>query len=394
MMHKIIIMKMAVLNFIQGNGPYCRMAELAFFINKRLKEAGREPLGFIMPLVAGDKQKKILQEELETLGENFSGYIFFDPSYGAALAEIFFKGGDYNEELIFFSNNQAAVEKKIQGYFRQEKIIAEKFNGDKVEIERNDIIMELNRNPRLSTGVMPGYSTSIGLFSQMIKEGQKEGFFRGTEGDAANRAIMVARNIEKKHRSVFLSEPSVFLRPDTEGGEIIMTPPLMAPPEKDTSDKAPGIYVVLSGISGLEGKYYEKIKQLEKKYKIYTNRPDYFENAEYAPPRAVSNDNIILEIGRSGWSSVWLPMIFAKPFIALPYLHGDDPEIYFNLKTIEELRLGAVWQEGESFASVFRRAEECVPYQAEFKARLLKKYNTLNGFEICAKKIVNDFYGI
>ncbi len=61
-----------------------------------------------------------------------------------------------------------------------------------------------------------------------------------------------------------------------------------------------------------------------------------------APPSVISDEMIVAVGGRSGWGSGWQAQVFGKPWLVHPYQKGDDPEIYFNNKTIEYLFIGEI----------------------------------------------------
>lgn len=85
----------------------------------------------------------------------------------------------------------------------------------------------------------------------------------------------------------------------------------------------------------------------------------------------------------------WISQQAEKPFIVVPYNFPDDPEIHFNLETLQQKKLGLVY---EGQRDIVRRAIGLTGDIKKLNEAIFKKYGTKDGIDYVARKIVDDLH--
>jgi len=209
-----------------------------------------------------------------------------------------------------------------------------------------------------------------------------------TPENLLDKAIAKFQSIESSFQQTFLTDPGTF-SPIHHSSSFILdsyfVPPTIPPPRPTTQPMEKGIYVTVTGIPGLE-RLFADAKQLG--IALYANDPEALREAQKASPNVVGNPAIKLHFARSGWSSVWLSLLTGTPFIAAPWDPEDDPEIYFNNQCIESLGIGTAYR-GQSLEELLEDGERQKASMGVLREQLLKKYGSLDGTLLAAKRIVN-----
>ena len=371
-----------ITTFAHGNGPYSRTIDLALAVNQRLKEK----MPIVVPLVYGDRQKKIIKEEH---GE--SDLILFDEFYGKILYELFFKTGNYQENLEFLLKNQPSLEERLRNYLSG-TLRTKTFDGKEVLVKGSDVSFELSHNPRVATGYENSFYTTIGFFSQILHFAMSEDL--GFDSSLLREVGEIAHKIEDDKTLHFMPEPFVFSYNGARKRwkNEIFTPPFIHVPKDNDEEVQEGMYVMITGIDGL----MELFNQIgEFGMKLYC--PPFVKDIKNADnghtPDFVANPHIRYQFARSGWSSVWLSHMTGTPLITPAYVNGDDPEIYFNERTIEKLGLGVVFRENENPVEVLRRADSLRNRLEVVNQGLMYTYGTLDGIDYTADVIVAHLRG-
>ncbi|KKT81461.1 MAG: hypothetical protein A3B99_04165 [Candidatus Yanofskybacteria bacterium RIFCSPHIGHO2_02_FULL_44_12b] len=363
----------AITNFAYGNGPYLRTTELALSFNDRLEEAGEKRFGIIVPLVYGDKQKRIMSEDFGTRMDE----IVLDPELGAILKGVFYDGGSYLESLGGWVDNFEKTSESIHRYLKNKY-------GD-------SIVVELNRSPRVRYDIAPSYFTSFGFIGEIL---ERIGEIKGLaipEG-LLNAGIKTAGLAESGHRIHCLAYPATFAHLKDRSPRCkteVEVPPIMLPPAVNNDNVERGIYITVSGIAGL-GDLYANAGKFGAK--IYTNNPDLIPGSIKASPRIIPNKNILFQFARSGWGSVWLSMISGTPLVVPAFDLNDDPEIYFNNKTIEQLGIGIIYR-GQPIEEILEGCAEVKKNSVKVCEEVKKRWGTLDGNRYCAGLFVKDLLG-
>jgi len=384
-----------ILNFLHGNGPYLRTIELALSVNDVLEDKGLPRRGIIVPLVYGDKQKIIMEENFGDIIRKRPYELLFDYKMGELLKPLLYNGaGSYEESLRYFLENHKKVQDIIHSYL-QDGIIVYSFSGVKIDVKKEDIDMEVNRCPQLNMGIKKSYYTGFDYISKVLEHSLEDDGVNIDE-DLIKKCIPIYRDIEKNQTLHFIAEPSIFSylgdrekKYETE----ITTPPntnqiryfSYTPIHEDVQE---GVYVTVTGIPGLEH-LFEDIQKMG--LRVYTHRPELVPGSHLAPPDIITHENIKFHFARSGWGSLWLSLMTGTPFVTPPYHKGDDLEIYFNNKCIEHLGFGKVYKNEHTMDDLVKYSDEYQKNIRVLKDDLMKKYNTLNGVRYTAEKIVDHF---
>jgi hypothetical protein len=157
----------------------------------------------------------------------------------------------------------------------------------------------------------------------------------------------------------------------------------------------PGIYVMFSGT----GSNVETTRELasvakEAGLNVYTPPWVNVEGATPVSPDVLTDENVIGVFSRSGWGTGWQVQNLALPWYVTPYEKGDDPEIYFNNKTIEALKMGRVLTDADiTPKKLVEMTTEFSTGVAAVNAKLKDEFGTLNGIDFMADEIAKDFVG-
>lgn len=364
-----------VTNFAYGTGPYLRTTELALAFNDELEKRGKERLGIIVPLVYGEKQKKIMAEEFA------KDEIVFDKKLGAILKSIFYGDNIYEEVLKKWSQNAKEISKTAQDYLARTY-------GD-------SIVLELNRSPRIRYDIAPAYFTTFGYVAEILENVKSV----SKEAVAVDRALLekgieAANWVESAAKIHAVAYPATFSW--SEGYKArykneIVTPPITRQYERNIERFKPGFFVTITGIPGLE-RLYQEAKVLG--INIYSNDTKVVAGSTWRLPHAIPNKNTIFQFARSGWSSVWLSMMSGTPLVVPNFDPKDDPEIYFNNLAVEKLGIGIVYRGqplGEILNEVPRLKANSQKLCDEIRSRWPGEPDPLDGNRYCAKLFAEDF---
>ncbi len=358
-------------SFAYGTGPYLRTTEWALAVADLLGQLGKSRNRIVVPLVYGNKQRLIMEEALGTRMHD----VILDKAYGKLLAPLFYGQESYATYLERWVESVDGQSKEIQKYLKNTY-------GD-------NIVLELHRSPRVSIGLAPSFALTFGWQSDILTQAKDNPEIDIPE-EVLNRAIPKFQSIEQSFKKCFLTDPGTFsFTGDVESciQNTEWVPPTIAQPSPSRQPIALGIYVTVTGIPGLE-RLFTDAKKLG--MTIYSNNPGALREAEKALPDVIGNPAIKLHFARSGWSSVWLSLLTETPFIAAPWDPKDDPEIYFNNQCIESLGIGTVYR-GQSLEELLKEGERQKTKMKTLRTDLMKKYGTLDGTVLSAKKVEECF---
>ena len=380
--------KFLVTNFAYGTGPYLRTTNLAIAFNNEFEKASLKRLGIIVPWVYGEKQKKVMLEEFSGHLKKYPDEILLDAKLGLILKSVFYGDNYYQQALSQWINSAETVSRKIHNYLSG-ILKTENFSGKKKEIAGKDIVVELNRSPRISYKIAPAYFTSFGYIEQILKEAQSVEKI-DIEKNLLKRGVETAKKVEENQQLHCIAYPGTFsFGKNYQAGyqTEILVPPIAPPPLANEEQIEKGIFVTITGIPGLE-RLYSEAKELG--LKLYSNDPKAVPGSVRALPRVISNKNIIFQFARSGWSSVWISMISGTPLVIPDFDSKDDPEIYFNNKAIEKLGIGIIYR-GQPLKEILRQTEKVRKNSQVLKNQILNRWGTLDGNQYCAKLFVEHF---
>lgn len=364
--------KYILTNIAYGTGPYIRITELATAVNDRLEQQGESRYRIVLPLLYGEKQKRILREEFGESLVNESDEIILDETLGDYYEPILYANEPFKKYLTRWATDGRRWSKRVSEYL-------EKTYGASNSIE-------LARAPRLNYDISPAYFTSFDFLSNMFSCSV------GADSIAVDDQLLREAGeqytrLERTYAKRYISEPETLnydKQADGAGVTATLVPPLSRPPRdspKKLNEEA--IYVTVSGISGLDT-LYEQGTELG--YDVYTNDPATIGGGQESLPWLVASDNIKWHFARPGWGSVWLSIFTETPLLLPPWDPTDDPEIYHNALRLKELGIARTYT-GEPFDELAVFRERAVQRMRALKSDIKSRHGTLDGISIVAKDI-------
>ena len=385
-------MKYIVTNFAYGTGPYLRTTELAIAFNDELEARGKARMPVIVPLVYGDKQKRIMLEEF---GEHIARYpeeILLDVHLGSLLKKIFYTGREkYEETLRLWIDTAEAVSQDAHTHLTG-TLDLETFSGTRVQVAGGDISLEINRSPRIRYDVAPSYSTTFGYIADILEKSQSLGRDILDVDPALLRAgTKLADSIEGAQDMNLMAYPATFSWDERtyvpRYSQETLVPPITDLPQSSTDAMEEGIFVTITGIEGLE-RLYAEARELG--LKLYSNDTEAVEGSVKALPHIIPNPAIRLQFARAGWGSIWLSMFCGTPLVVPRFDPTDDPEIYFNILAIQGLGIGTVY-EGQSLREILSDRESAQDSSQCICENIERRWGTTNGNTLSAHLFVDAF---
>lgn len=382
-----------VTNFAYGTGPYLRTTELALAFNDYLEARGHERLRIIVPLVYGEKQRRVMFEEFHDAYAHRPREIVFDPELGALLREIFYTGhAPYEETLQKWIASAFEVGRRahthLSGTFDVELV-----DGSRETVKGSEIVLEINRSPRIRYDVAPAYSTTFGYVADILERAASlpHGVC-ATDSALLRQGAALADRIEGVQDMHVMAYPATFswrAQGTPRYRDELLVPPLTSLPQPYESDLDEGIFVTVTGIEGLERLYREAH---ELGLSLYSNDTDAVSGSRHALPHIVPSRSLAFQFARAGWGSIWLSMYSGTPLVVPSYDPSDDPEIYFNTVAVEALGIGHVYR-GEQLSDILARRDELRSACGRMVADIEGRWGVRGGNEVAARAMVDRFLG-
>lgn len=388
-----------VTNFAYGTGPYLRTTELALAFNDELEKRGHPRLGIIVPLVYGERQRRVMLEEFGEHERSHPGEILLDPLAGNLLGSVFYANSTYAQALSTWVEKTAEVEENLHTHFSG-NIDLTTLSGEKRRINGKDIVVELNRSPRVLLNVAPAYMTTFGYVAEILERALTIGeSVIAVPAELLKKGAALARRIEGAQHMRAVAYPATF------SGSSDYTPwykdEILTPPNSSqylkllekrhtgvlASLPAPGIFVTVTGIPGLE-RLYAEARGLG--LSLYSNLPEEVPGSTRAITDTIIDRNTVLQFARSGWGSVWLSMLSGIPIVVPDYDRADDPEIYFNNAMIEELGIGTIYR-GQPLPDIIATGDAVRKNCARITDTIREQWGTLDGNAVSARHFAEDF---
>jgi len=388
-------MSYVVTNFAYGTGPYLRTTELAIAFNNECQRRGQARLSIIVPLVYGEKQKAVLLEEFSEHAQSYPNEILLDRNLGSILKSVFYTGkAPYKETLRDWVSSATAMSRDAHQHLTS-RFEVENLFGEKQIINGQDIVLEINRSPRIRFDVAPSYSTTFGYVADILEQALKVGkAVIDIDEELLKQGIDLADSIEGKQDLHLMAYPATFSWSEAKckprySGEILVPPITDLPrPSIKTLDK--GIFVTITGIEGLE-RLYAEVDTLG--LKLYSNDRTAVPTAEIVFPHEIANPAIVFQFARAGWGSIWLSMFLGTPLLVPAFDPTDDPEIYFNNQALLGLGIGLVY-EGQPLVDILNSGTTVQAAQKQLTAKIFARFGNLNGNEVAAKIFADKFLSV
>jgi len=382
--------KLIATNFAYGTGPYLRTVDLAIAFNEELEKAGRARMAILVPWVYAERQKRVMEEAFGPHDRKYPGEILLDAELGALLNSIFYIGNrSYETALRQWIGTYRTVSQAANAHLSG-SIAAETLGGEKIIVSGKNIALELNRSPRIRYDVAPAYFTSFAYVAEILERAASVPAIT-VDRDLLRQGAGAAQWVEDHQRMRCIAYPATFAylgdREPLRYPDQILTPPIAPLPPANDELIEPGIFVTITGIPGLE-RLYADAKRLG--LKLYSNE---LATSTHALPRIIANNRISFHFARAGWSSIWISMISGTPLVVPGFDPYDDPEIYFNNKSVEELGLGVVYR-GQPLEEILERRDAIRESYARMRAEILRRWGTLDGNQFSAQIFAKDFLSL
>jgi len=383
--------ELIVTNFAYGTGPYLRTTELAIAFNAELEQRGHERLRVIIPWVYGEKQRSIMLEEFAEHDVKYPGELLLDEKLGSLLKEIFYGDNTYEEALSKWVANHDKLSDRIREHL-QGKIHVETLGGKKSVVDGQNIVLELNRSPRVLYGVAPTCSSTFGHIAEVLDTLREVDVADvAVDRELAKAGSDLADKIERAQNIHTIAYPATFsgmkdYTPRYPNSHLV--PPITSLPHGDIGgDLDDGIFVTITGIPGLE-RLYEEARVLG--LKLYSNDTDAVPGSEKQLPHIIPNNAIQFQFARAGWGSVWLSMFSGTPIVVPDFDPNDDPEIYFNNRMVEELGIGIIYR-GQPLSEILAERGRVQANCKAMREKIIERWGVLEGNSISAKLFSDHF---
>ena len=83
-------------------------------------------------------------------------------------------------------------------------------------------------------------------------------------------------------------------------------------------------------------------------------------------------------------------MIVGTPLVVPDFDSDDDPEIFFNNRSLEKLQLGVVFR-GQSLEEILKDVPRVKKAYDKINYEILNRWGTLDGNQYCAELFAKDF---
>lgn len=390
-----------LVNPAHGNEPYILGTAIAREVSKRLSEQGLGQAKIVVPLMYGDRQRQILMEE----NVDDAGLIHYDEEFGNILRNILFQNGNYSDHLRQIESHYDDVESMLRQRFSvdtQNFSVRSLTNNEQQTFSPRNIVATIDTAARVTVEAPHRYFAFPILLTELLREAQKEdlGFSESDMQAVINRMLKV----ESAYSQVFIPQinplsyqhaEDLSKQPTVIGGRSRIYTPAMKSEYERTHGKVPepGIYVMFSG-TGSATKTTRELVGTAKEAGLTVYSPPWVdvEGAVKISPDVLTDDNILGVFGRSGWGTGWQVQNLALPWFVAPYEANDDPEIYFNNKTIEALKIGKVLTDSDMTPEKLKGiiGSLSVGVQA-VNERIRQQFGTLDGIDFIADAIATDF---
>ncbi len=388
-----------LVNPAHGNEPYILGTAIAKGVSDRLAHQGLGRAKIVVPLLYGDRQKRILMEE----NPDATGLIHYDEEFGEILRDVTFQNGNFSQHLTQINKHYDEVQRMLKQRF---SIDAENFStrnlgSNEIQIfSPRNVIATVDTASRVMVDAPQRYFAFPLLISELLKETRKAelGF---SDADLAALIEKMLR-VESGYSQVFIpkinplsyrySEDLLQQPTEVDGRDRVYTPAMKKDFQRSQGKiNEPGIYVMFSGTGSIAETTNKLIDAAAQGgLKVYTNKE--VEGSTPVSLDVLTDENILAVLGRAGWGTGWQVQNLALPWFVAPYETGDDPEIYFNNKTIEALKIGKILTDSDMSPKRLREviSDFSVGMQG-INQRIEDEFGTLNGIDFIADAIASDF---
>lgn len=373
--------KFMIANPAHGNEPYRGAVDVGLSVNNLLQKLGLNTVPIVVPNIYGARQERILHEEFP--GQE--GNILLDDEAGELYKRLLFQGGRYDEHLTILSTQHSEIQDRMQEHFARHFRARNLATGEIMELNGRQTAFDINYGSRLLVSDNSYFAFPV-LLSELLEETGESGL--PFDHEQLAHVQRIAYDMERKYRQTFLPFIHTFSYQDdySEDGKTV-TPPLKHAQNSSVDVPQESLYVMASGTESQTETVLKDARDLG--LTIYQNPFLQTELGTAALPDVVYHPNIVAVYGRMGWGTGWLCQQAGKPFIVPPYEFPDDPEIFFNIQTIQKKRLGVVY-EGQT--DIVEQALALTGDIERINQEISRRFGTQDGIEFAAQRIVQNLH--
>ncbi|MFA6889162.1 MAG: hypothetical protein WC254_06725 [Candidatus Woesearchaeota archaeon] len=330
-----------IVNPSHGNEPYI----LGGLIARKYQELIGEKIEIIMPLLYPGRQERILNEEGITAT--------LDSVLGELVQPLLFKDNDFDKHIDEIVHKRERVESAIRHY------VNERYGTIDFEINTG-------AKTRITNEIYYAFPT---VLSQLLQYTVQEGGL-GFNVSNLEQGSKVMRTVEGDFAAAFIPSVHTFsYDPHRKSVEREIPTPPLKPLSKQCDKDIPlrSVYCMPSGTGSEIQTILDRAAALSQQgYSIIV--PPWIKDNRYRieEPSVIAHSNVVRVVGRAGWGTLWTCQQAETEFEPVPYKSGDDPEIYFNNKTLEARSL------------------------LEATAVQRRQFSTMDGIEYVAKQILQS----
>lgn len=343
---------------IHGNEPHLIAASIAMRINDIFSANGMGRLPIVLPSLYGERTQRIMLEEFPQDREE----IFISEDMGKILKQTEFSRAGYQAHLRSLAQNQLKTSEDLLNFLSR-PFTAVSLSGKRREFLPQDRGIEINsganvtasdKNERKTHFVFPV------LLSELMESTAKDPLLKGHfNSKVLEQAKRIGEDIERGYLSTQVPYVSTLSsEPNYSTKNKILTPALKAPRVSPSVliKEGKGIYVMASGNEIGKEVQEDQARLLSAQFDILSPAWLKLDFGQQVIPDVIFNPNVRVVIGRAGWGIMWMAQVAEKPFAAFPHLWFDNPEIHFNIKTIQDYGLGVEFNE-EHVVQVIRTSQ-------------------------------------
>jgi len=152
--------------------------------------------------VYGEKQARIMREEFGASATQ----IFLDEKLGGILKSVFYEQERFEDALRRWNDTEESASAAARAHLSAPLSVVS-LAGEARTIAPADIVLELERAPRLRYGIAPVYNVAFGVQSEILAAAVHEPFVK-TSRAVLEKAADTARRIEAAAARHFIAYPA------------------------------------------------------------------------------------------------------------------------------------------------------------------------------------------
>lgn len=366
-----------------GNGP----TVLLLLIAEALQEETARPVNLVLPLT-GALQREIVSRRKR----NAQVRVLYDEALGAALFTVTLRDHDFARNLADIRRYQQEAQ-ELAGRYIESGLRLFDEAGEPCELAAEEVACEINIGSRIRfLPIRRAFSFFPCLLSDLLRRTKVN-----LDSAGLSRVRSRVEQLEASYEVAFLPYLHTFSWDSTwQPRENVRFAPFLRPEvSAPPSPPAPGVLAMPSGVGKAGNARIAQVvehllhearsggRSLEIYFPLGARIED-IPSAQPLHPDAIYSDAIQAVVGRAGWGTVGECLSAGTPFVAIPALPGDDPEIGFNLKTLESSGIAVVYRDDLAILKEMKRAKMRM---TELRAEMEKEFGPVDGFQFMAAAI-------